>query len=81
MNEKLVIISLRIPESLAEEIDSLAKEHGISRNELIRKAIRLYIEKLEEYRDKVTSEPPKPPRKIRQTLHMKTTGDKTWLKE
>jgi metal-responsive CopG/Arc/MetJ family transcriptional regulator len=32
MNEKLVIISLRIPESLAEEIDSLAMEHGISRD-------------------------------------------------
>lgn len=64
MNKKLVIISLRIPESLAEEIDSLAKEHGICRSELIRKAIRLYIEKLEEYRDKVTSKPPKTPERL-----------------
>jgi metal-responsive CopG/Arc/MetJ family transcriptional regulator len=36
----------------------------LSRSELIRKAIRLYIEKLEEYRDKATSEPPKPPERI-----------------
>jgi metal-responsive CopG/Arc/MetJ family transcriptional regulator len=64
MNGKLVIISLRIPENLVEEIDSLAMERGISRSELIRKAIRLYIEKLEEYRDKATSEPPKPPERF-----------------
>ncbi|GAY26552.1 antitoxin [Desulfurococcaceae archaeon AG1] len=59
MTKKLVMLSLRIPENLVEEIDSLAKEHGICRSELIRKAIRLYIEKLEKRRDKITSNPPK----------------------
>jgi len=42
-NENLVVISVKIPESLNKQIDIFCREKGISRSQLIRDAIKLYL--------------------------------------
>ena len=42
-NENLVVISIKIPESLYKQIDIFCREKGISRSHLIRDAIKLYL--------------------------------------
>ncbi len=42
---KLVPVNLRLPESLIEESDLLAEKEGSSRTELVRTALRSYIER------------------------------------
>jgi metal-responsive CopG/Arc/MetJ family transcriptional regulator len=42
-NENLVVISIKIPESLNKQIDTFCKKHQISRSQLIRDAIKLYL--------------------------------------
>ena len=42
-NENLVVISVKIPETLYKQIDIFCKKHQISRSQLIRDAIKLYL--------------------------------------
>jgi len=42
-NENLVVISVKIPESLYKQIDIFCKKYQISRSQLIRDAIKLYL--------------------------------------
>jgi len=42
-NENLVVISIKIPETLYKQIDIFCREKGISRSHLIRDAIKLYL--------------------------------------
>jgi len=42
---RLIPINLRLPENLVNDSDQLAKQEGSSRTELVRTALRSYIEK------------------------------------
>ncbi len=42
-NENLVVISIKIPESLNKQIEEFCKKYQISRSQLIRDAIKLYL--------------------------------------
>ena len=42
-NEKLLVISIKIPESLYRQIEEFCEKHQISRSQLIRDAIKLYL--------------------------------------
>jgi metal-responsive CopG/Arc/MetJ family transcriptional regulator len=42
-NEKVFIVSIKIPESLNRQIDIFCKKHQISKSQLIRDAIKLYL--------------------------------------
>lgn len=44
------VVTFKMEEYMIEKLDSLAKLKGVTRSELIRKAIELYI-KLEDYRE------------------------------
>jgi len=42
-NENLVVISVKIPETQYKRIEEFCKKHQISRSQLIRDAIKLYL--------------------------------------
>jgi len=42
-NEKLVVISIKIPETQYKRIEEFCKKYQISRSQLIRDAIKLYL--------------------------------------
>jgi hypothetical protein len=42
MARKTKVISISVPEKLAEELDRMAKEEGVSKSELVRLMVRSY---------------------------------------
>jgi hypothetical protein len=42
-NENLVVISIKIPETQYKRIEKFCKKHQISKSQLIRDAIKLYL--------------------------------------
>ena len=54
MNEELVVVSVKMPITLLEKIDSTAYKLGIKRSELIRQAIMKYLEQIPIHEGKIT---------------------------
>ncbi len=54
MDEELVVVSVKMPYSLLEKIDSTAYKLGIKRSELIRLAVMKYLEQIPIHEGKMT---------------------------
>lgn len=51
------VVTFKVDEKLLERLDSFAKLEGVSRSEVIREAIKLYLYLYEKYEKKVSPKP------------------------